>query len=64
MTTCSFKVKRFGVLAHRAENQTHCCITIFQSVVGFTKVQPRGIWFVTALTNMFVNLLFAYENMQ
>jgi len=33
------------VLAQRAENQARCCFTIFQSVVGFTKAEPRGIWF-------------------
>jgi len=32
------------MLTQNAENQARCFITIFRSVVGFTKAEPRGIW--------------------
>jgi len=39
-------------------------MTIFQSVARFTKVEPVASDFVKALTNTFVNFLFAYVNLQ
>jgi len=43
MTLQSTKPKQFKVLTQTAYNQAHCCMTIFQSVAGFLKVEPREI---------------------
>jgi len=55
MTLLSVKQIRFGVLTHAAQIRT----TILQSAAGFAKVRPGIYDFVKALTNTFMNFLFA-----
>jgi len=52
------------MLAQRAENQAHCCVTIFSLSLNLQKRSLVASDFVKALTNMFVNFLFAYQNMR